>query len=109
VIRQKVVLHILDGIKAAYHGGPGSKVGKYTWHHKTMYFATDPVAVDHVGWKVIDEKRKQAGMQPVGVAPPDADSTFYRMQPEHVEIASALGLGVFDDAKIELKKFELPT
>jgi hypothetical protein len=47
------------------------------------------------------------GMLPVGEAPPDADSTFYRMQPEHVEIAGALGLGVFDDARIELREFEL--
>jgi len=107
VIREKVVLQILDAIKGAYHGGPGSKVGKYLWHHHTMYFATDPVALDRVGWKVIDDKRRQMGMLPVGEAPPDADSTFYRMQPEHVEIAGALGLGVFDDARIELREFEL--
>jgi uncharacterized protein (DUF362 family) len=107
VIREKVVLQILDGIKGAYHGGPGRKVGKYVWHHQTMYFATDPVALDRIGWKVIDEKRKQMGMLPVGEAPPDADSTFYRMQPEHVEIAGALGLGVFDEAKIELRRIPL--
>jgi uncharacterized protein (DUF362 family) len=107
VIREKVVLQILDGVKGGYHGGPGGKVGKYMWRHHTMYFATDPVAVDRVGWKVIDEKRKQVGMLPVGEAPPDADSTFYRMQPEHVEIAGALGLGVFDDAKIDLRKIHL--
>jgi uncharacterized protein (DUF362 family) len=107
VIREKVVLQILDGVKGAYHGGPGSKVGKYVWRHQTIYFATDPVALDHIGWKVIDEKRKQMGMLPVGEAPPDADSTFYRMQPEHVEIAGALGLGVFDEAKIDLRRVEL--
>jgi uncharacterized protein (DUF362 family) len=107
VIRQKVVLQILDGVKGGYHGGPGGKVGKYMWHHQTIYFATDPVALDRVGWKVIDEKRRQMGMLPVGEAPPDADSTFYRMQPEHVEIAGALGLGIFDDAKIDLRSLEL--
>src|SRR5262249_42745805 len=73
VIRQKVVLNILDGVKGGYHGGPGGKVGKYLWEHKTMYFATDPVALDRIGWKVIDEKRKQVGMLPVGEAPEDAD------------------------------------
>src|SRR5882757_1698111 len=45
VIRQKAVLHIADGIKASWHGGPGGKP-KYIWEHKTMYFATDPVALD---------------------------------------------------------------
>ncbi|MCL6508456.1 MAG: hypothetical protein K6T59_15695, partial [Bryobacteraceae bacterium] len=68
---------------------------------------TDPVALDKTGWKVLDAKRAEMGMKPVGEAPPDADSRFYRMQPEHVEIAGVLGLGVFDDRKIELKKFDL--
>ncbi|MCB1018783.1 MAG: DUF362 domain-containing protein, partial [Acidobacteria bacterium] len=54
IIREKVVLNILDGVKAAYHGGPGTTVQKYTWPHRTMYFATDPVAMDKVGWKAID-------------------------------------------------------
>lgn len=107
VIRQKVVLHILDGLKGAYHGGPGRKVGKYAWEHNTMYFATDPVAMDKVGWKVIDAKRAEKGMLPVAVAKPDEDSTFLNMQPEHVEIAAAMGLGEFDDKKIELKQFDL--
>lgn len=107
VIRQKTVLHILDGVLGAYHGGPGQKVGKYVWHHKTMYFATDPVALDKTGWRIIDEKRKEMGMLPVGEAPPDEDSEFYRMQPEHVEIASVLGLGEFQDEKIDWKKFSL--
>jgi uncharacterized protein (DUF362 family) len=107
VIRRKVVLHILDGIQGAYHGGPGGKVKNYVWHHKTMYFATDPVALDRIGWKIIDEKRKQMGMKPVGEAPPDQDSEFYRMQPEHVEIAGVLGLGEFDETKIDWRKFSL--
>lgn len=107
VIRQKVVLHILDGIQGAYHGGPGGKAGKYLWDHQTMYFATDPVALDKTGWRVIDEKRARMGLAPVGKAEPDEDSRFYRMQPEHVEIAGALGLGVFDDAKIDLRAVRL--
>jgi hypothetical protein len=77
------------------------------WQHKTMYFATDPVALDKIGWQVLDEKRAEKGMLPIGEAPPDADSNFYRMQPEHVEIAAALGLGEFDDAKIDLRKLQL--
>lgn len=107
VIREKVVLNILDAVQGAYHGGPGRRVRNYIWHHKTLYFATDPVAMDKVGWRVIDEKRKEVGMLPVGEAPPDADSNFYRMQPEHVEIAGVLGLGEFLDEKIDLRSFVL--
>ena len=101
VIRQKVVLNILDGVLGAYHGGPGGKIKNYVWAHQTMYFATDPVAMDKIGWQAIDTKRQAMGMEPVGKADPDADSSFYRMQPEHVQIASSLGLGVFDDDGIE--------
>jgi hypothetical protein len=104
IIRKKVVLNILDGVLGAYHGGPGRKVEKYVWEHNTMYFSTDPVAMDKVGWKAIDEKRAAAGMLPIATAKPDADSTFLNMQVEHIEIAGALGLGVFEDAKIDLRR-----
>lgn len=107
VFRQKVVLHVIDGIMAAYHGGPGRKVGRYLWENKTMYFATDPVAVDVVGLSVIDRKRGQMGMEPIAAAKPDADSLFVRMQPEFIEIAGLLGLGVSDEAKIDLRKIKL--
>jgi uncharacterized protein (DUF362 family) len=107
VIRQKTVLHILDGVKGAYHGGPFGKNPQYAWEHKTMYFATDPVALDRVGWRALDAQRAAVGLAPVAEAKPDKDSTFFRMQPEHVEIAGALGLGEFDERKIDLKKLEL--
>jgi len=108
VIRQKTVLNILDGIKALYHGGPGSDA-RFVWEHKTLYFATDPVALDRTGWKAIDEKRLQAGMSVVAEAVPDPPlSNFLRRQPEHIEIAGALGLGEWDESRIDLKRLDLP-
>ncbi len=107
VIRQKTVLNIIDGVIGAYHGGPGSKVGKYLWENKTLYFATDPVAVDTIGLGVIDAKRREVGMATIAAAPPDADSIFVRMQPEHIELAGLLGLGESDDSKIDLKVVKL--
>jgi uncharacterized protein (DUF362 family) len=104
IIRQKVVLNVLDGVLGAYHGGPGGKVGKYTWAHETMYFATDPVALDKTGWRVIDAKRVASGMAPIVEAKPDADSTYTHMQVEHIEIASALGLGRYDDKEITVRR-----
>ena len=74
--REKTILHILDGIKALYHGGPGIPEPQFVWEHKTMYFATDPVALDRAGWKVIDEKRQQVGMKSIAESKPDAHSTF---------------------------------
>lgn len=103
VIRNKTVLNICDGVKALYHGGPGlnPRKVKYVWEHKTMYFSTDPVAMDRIGWQALDAKRTSVGMAPIADAKPDADSGFVRMQPEHVDIAGALGLGVGDMRKIQ--------
>lgn len=106
VIREKAVLHICDGVKALYHGGPGGRK-QFAWEHKTMYFATDPVALDKTGWKVLDAKRAEVGMAPIAVSKPDANSHFLNCQVEHIEIAGSLGLGVFDDNKIQVKKFTL--
>jgi hypothetical protein len=101
------VLNILDGVLGAYHGGPGRKVEKYVWAHNTMYFATDPVAMDKIGWKAIDAKRAQVGMPSIAAGKPDKDSTFLNMQVEHVEIAGVLGLGNYQDSKIDLRSFRM--
>jgi hypothetical protein len=106
VIREKATLHICDAVKASYHGGPGGRA-QYIWEHKTMYFGTDPVALDKTGLKVIDAKRKEVGMLPLSLAKPDNDSHYLNCQIEHIEIAGMLGLGVFDDDKIDVKRFSL--
>src|SRR5690348_5499880 len=98
VIRNKTVLHVLDGVKGLYHGGPGARP-QFVWEHRTLYFATDPVALDHICWKVIDQKRAAMGLQAVAEARPDKYSTFLSRQPEHIEIAGALGLGEWDESK----------
>jgi hypothetical protein len=108
-IREKTVLHIVDGVKALYNGGPGGNP-KYVWEHATMYFGTDPVALDKTGLRVINAKRKEVGMPPV--ADPNADRAddggpSHACRVDHVEIAGAIGLGEFDDSKIDLRKHNL--
>jgi len=107
IFREKVVLNILDGVKAAYHGGPGSTVQHYAWEHKTMYFATDPVALDHIGWKEIDKKREEVGRLPIALMKPDEHSQWLNGQVEHIELAGNFGLGVFKEEDIRLKKIDL--
>ncbi|MBI1895814.1 MAG: DUF362 domain-containing protein [Acidobacteria bacterium] len=104
VIRNKAVLHIMDGVKALYHGGPGARP-QFVWEHKAIYLATDPVALDRTGWGVIDEKRVSLGMKRLVEDTPDKFSTYVHRQPEHIEIAGALGLGQWD--KIDLRKISL--
>lgn len=106
VIRNKAVLHIIDGIKGVYHGGPSAKP-QFIWEHKTMYFASDPVAIDRVGWQAIDAQRVAVGKKPLLEDLADQFSTYVRRQPEHVEIAGALGLGEYDLKKIALDRVTL--
>ena len=72
-----------------------------------MYFATDPVALDHIGWKELDKKRQAQGMKPVAEDTPDKFSVFRHRQPEHIEIAGAMGLGEWDEKKIDLRRVQL--
>lgn len=121
VIREKAVLQILDGLIGTYEGGPGNWNSTFaTWEYKSLLFATDPVALDHVGWGIIDAKRKAEGMPPVGSMGLDAHANlhdppgvgrpteqFHIRQPEHISIAGSGGLGVFDLAGIDHRKLNL--
>lgn len=106
VIRNKAVLHILDAVKGQYQGGPGP-VPPFIWEPRTLYFATDPVALDHVGWRVIDAKRVAVGLKVIAQAEPDQYTPRRVRQPEHIEIAGAMGLGEWDWEKTVLRKVSL--
>ncbi len=65
-IRQKATLHIMDGLIGVYEGGPGSWNRTWAvWKRQSLFFATDPVAMDMVGWQIIDAKRAEEGWVPV--------------------------------------------
>jgi len=107
VIRQKTVLNILDGTKGLFHGGPGIMHDEYVWEHKTVYFSTDPVALDRTGLNVIDAQRKKKGLLPVKDPKTDEIWTSPDRQPEHIDNAGKAGLGESDPAKIDLKAIQL--
>jgi hypothetical protein len=104
-IRQTAVLQVLDGLNAVYHRGPGA-IRKYVWSYGALFFATDPVALDRIGWEIVDARRVAEGMPPVaetgkaGKDPTGTEAFDYR-QPQHIAGAGALGLGVYDKARIE--------
>jgi hypothetical protein len=106
-IRTKTVLHILDGTKGLYHGGPGIMHGDFVWEHKTVYLATDPVALDRVGWMAIDEQRERQHLPRVGERYTDAVWKSPERQPEHIVAAGRAGLGEADPAKIDVRRIRL--
>ena len=111
IIRQKVVLQILDGIKGVFQGGPFAIRPDWTWERNSMFFATDPVAMDHIGWEIVDAQREKKGLPPVGAVGKmglDAEREDFDMrQPQHIPLAGALGLGVFDKERIEHTRIEM--
>lgn len=109
-IRRKVVLHILDGTRAVFDGGPLAPAST-TWAHRTLYFATDPVALDRIGWAAVDAKRRAVGLPPVAEAkahlfgePPPTDRPTALRQPQHITRAGDLDLGVADLARIDHRR-----
>jgi hypothetical protein len=111
-IRQKVVLHIGDGLIATYDGGPGSWNPHFrTWEYRSLFFATDPVAMDRVGWAILDRKRAAEGLPPLAKTGIRAENPgfeqFDHRQPEHVLLAAKMGLGEADLNKIEHRKIRL--
>jgi hypothetical protein len=113
IIRDKFVLQIMDGIRGVYQGGPfAGNGGKYTWEYNAVFFATDPVAMDHVEWDIVDAKRKTQNLPPVAAAgkaalDPLQSEGFDVRQPQHIALAGALGLGRFDYKSNKGRRFSI--
>ncbi|GAX62665.1 Fe-S center protein [Candidatus Scalindua japonica] len=86
VIKDKIKLHICNGIVGLYEGGPMPKK-RHTWSNNGIILSRDPVALDTIGMDIIEEKRKKKELR----------SLFDRPNlPKHIETASKYGLGVSD-------------
>ena len=96
VLRDKVVLNIVDGLQACYDGGPGANP-KFIYDANLLLFGTDPVAVDAVAHDIIVKERMARGTQQVDAK---GRSAF-------LEIAEGLGLGVADRGKIKIADVSL--
>ena len=98
IVRSRVRLHIVDGFKVIYDGGPLDKNPKRRVLHEAVYASTDPVAMDVIGWGVVEQWRKDSGLPTLTDAGRD---------PTYIRIASELGLGVFDKNKISMREVAL--
>lgn len=109
-IRQKVVLHLIDGLKGVFQGGPGANP-KHVWEHKGLLLATDPVALDKIGWELVDAERARRKLAPVGrcgrLGVNAGTENFDMRQPQHVDLAGALGLGIAERERIQYRRITL--
>ncbi|MBM4375308.1 MAG: DUF362 domain-containing protein [Deltaproteobacteria bacterium] len=97
VVRSRVALHITDAFQVIYDEGPIDVNPRRRAPHESIYAATDPVALDVVGWEVIEGFRKENGLPTLAE---DGRS------PSYLDVAAALGLGVADRAAIALREIQ---
>ena len=93
VIRDKMVLNITDGLRGQYEGGP-DKNAQFVYANHSLYFATDPFALDMVCHNELKEKRRAMGVTV-------NDNPRFT---EYLRYAESLGLGVTDVAKLTVVK-----
>ena len=98
IVTSRVRLHITDAFKIMYDRGPLDKDPRTRIPHGAVYVATDPVAMDTMGWKIVDDERKQRNI------PNLKDS---RREPRYVRNAGEFGLGVHDLNRIQMKSFTI--
>jgi hypothetical protein len=91
VIRDKMVLNITDGLRGQYEGGP-DKNAQFVYPNHSLYFATDPFALDMFCHNELKEKRRAMGR-------PINDNPRFT---EYLRYAEELKLGVVDTAKMKV-------
>jgi uncharacterized protein (DUF362 family) len=95
VVKSRVRLNIIDGFKLIYDEGPLDTNKKRRVPHEAVYATTDPVAMDVIGWGVVEKWRKENGL------PTLKDAS---REPTYIRIAGELGLGVFDKNRMTLRE-----
>jgi len=98
LIRDKTRLIVCDAIQAVCHGGPGFASPDYLWDEKALLLGFDPVAIDFIGWELIERRRREIDV------PSLADSG---REPKYIATAAALGLGVARRDQIELTEINV--
>lgn len=107
-LRSKTVLHIMDGLRGVWHGGPFVRSERFVFYPKQIKIGTDPVAMDRLLLDLIEEKRKTEGAISVwnrdrarlGGRGSDPNRNAFLREPGHIEYSGKLGLGVSDRAAI---------
>lgn len=104
-LRSRTVLHVMDGIRGVWEGGPFLRKPEYLFEPKRLMVGTDPVAMDRLLLDIIEAKRKAEGWPSVWDHSPEAmKRQRYQREPGHIAYAGSLGLGVSDRDSIRLEE-----
>jgi uncharacterized protein (DUF362 family) len=111
-LRSRTVLHILDGLRGVWHGGPAAFTPEFFWYPKFLQFGTDPTAIDRLLVDTIEKKRQEMGAvslynrdpKYLGGTRADRKIMIRYREPSHVDYAASLGLGIADKERIRIRR-----
>jgi uncharacterized protein (DUF362 family) len=98
ILRTRLRLCIIDGFKLMAHGGPLYKNPEYVIPHESVYASTDPVALDAIGWDLVEKARADFHLKSL---------TDEGRPPAYIRAAADLGVGVADRTKISLREITI--
>ena len=94
VLKDKVVLNIVDGLLAAFDGGPIYDPDG-VWQYGGILVSQDPVALDQIVYQTVEEKRKELNLPPI--------SRLSR----YIRSASRMDLGTNDLDEVDYKEVKV--
>lgn len=98
IVTSRVRLQITDAFKIMYDRGPLDRDPKTRIPHGAVYVSTDPVAMEAIGHKLVDDERTARGLKTLKDAGRD---------PSYIRVAGDLGLGVADLNAVRLKSYAI--
>jgi uncharacterized protein (DUF362 family) len=98
ILRSRLRLNVIDGFKLMAHGGPLYKQPQYVIPHEAVYVSTDPVALDAIGWDLVEKARADFHLKSL---------TEEGRQPAYIHAAADLGVGIADPKAITLREVVL--
>ncbi|HEY6077428.1 MAG TPA: DUF362 domain-containing protein [Polyangiaceae bacterium] len=98
IVTSRVRLHVTDAFKVMYDKGPLDKDPKTRIPHGALYVCTDPIAMDTMGVKILNDERKARNLKSLKDA---------GREPRYIQTGSELGLGVHDFNQIRMQSFEI--
>lgn len=90
VVRGKLRLHLLNGLKGIFD--QGAEPSPYQWFHDGLLLSRDPVALDAVALRILEETRAAHGLRPLREK---------GLPPKYIDTAAGRGLGTNDPGLIE--------
>ena len=103
-VKKKFVFHLIDGLEGCYDRGPDPDSPRVLFTPKTLWLGMDPVALDAVGFRVIEEKRREKGLPSLK----ESQGFYGEGRPvDHIELAAKKGVGICDLDRIKIEKIQL--